>query len=150
MRVLGHFLDVDAALGGGHEHDPLLRAVDHQRGVVLLLDRGALLDQQALHLLARGAGLVGHELHAEDLLRPVAHLVDRLGDLDPAALAAPAGVDLRLHHRHAAVTQPPGDVGHIVCREGDLAARHRDTITRENGFGLIFVDFHGKDVRELT
>ena len=35
--------------------------------VVLLLDVGAFLDQQAAHLLALGPGLVGLELHAEDL-----------------------------------------------------------------------------------
>ena len=35
--------------------------------VVLLLDVGAFLDQQAAHLLAFGAGLVRLQLHAEDL-----------------------------------------------------------------------------------
>jgi hypothetical protein len=61
------FLDVHAAFGGGH-HGDLLRGAVGQRGdVVFLLDVGAFLDQQAAHLLAFGAGLVGDQLHAEDL-----------------------------------------------------------------------------------
>ena len=64
--------------------------------VVLLLDVGAVLDQQAAHLLALRAGLVGLELHAEDLAGELRYVGFRARDLDAAALAAAAGVDLRL------------------------------------------------------
>ena len=53
-------------------------------------------------LLAVRAGLVGHERHAEHLgrgLRPPRRALD---DLDAAALAAPAGVNLRLDDDRAA------------------------------------------------
>ena len=44
-----------------------VRAVEQHAEVVLVLDREALLDEQALDLLALGAGLRRDELHAEDL-----------------------------------------------------------------------------------
>ena len=75
---------------------PVARSSEHAE-VELVLDREALLDEQALDLLALGAGLVRDELHAEDLLGASASASSRgLGDLDAAALAAAAGVDLRL------------------------------------------------------
>ena len=61
-----------------------------------MLDREALLDEQALDLLALGAGLRRDELHAEDLLDRGLGVGPGLRDLDAAALAAAAGVDLRL------------------------------------------------------
>ena len=57
-------------------HDALRAAVDDHPDVELLADVGALLDQQAAHLLAGGAGLVRDELHAEDLAGALAHFVD--------------------------------------------------------------------------
>ena len=50
-----------------HQRDLLRGAVGDHGDVVLLLDVGAFLDQQAAHLLAFGAGLVRLQLHAEDL-----------------------------------------------------------------------------------
>ena len=66
--------------------------------VALALDVAAFLDVDALDFLAGRAGLLGDELHAEHLLGGREHLVDRLDHLDAAALAAAAGVDLRLDH----------------------------------------------------
>ncbi len=63
-----------------------------------MLDVGAFLDQQVAHLLALGAGLVGDQLHAEDVVGVLAHFVERAGQLDATALAAATGVDLGLHH----------------------------------------------------
>jgi hypothetical protein len=92
-----HFLDVHAAFAGGHDGDLLRRAVGDGGDVVLLLDVRAFLDQQAAHLLAFGAGLVSLQLHAEDFAGQLLHVVERAGELHAAALAAAAGVDLRLH-----------------------------------------------------
>ncbi len=99
-RLRGDFLDVHAALGARHQHDALRAAVDDHADVELLLDVGALLDQQPAHLLPAGAGLVRDELHAEDLAGALLHLVERVRELDAAALAAAARVDLRLDHPH--------------------------------------------------
>ena len=53
-RLCRHFLDVHAAFGGRHQHHLLRAAVDHHADVKLLPDIGALLDQQAAHLLPSG------------------------------------------------------------------------------------------------
>ena len=65
----------------------------------------------------------------------------RLGELDATALAAPARVDLRLDDDNVAA-QSAGDRAGLGGREGDLAPWHGDTMLGEDGFGLIFVDFH--------
>src|SRR5690606_36231585 len=64
---LGHFLDVHATFARGNEGHLLRCAVGDHGHVVFLLDVGAFFDVQATHLLAFGAGLVGNELHAQDL-----------------------------------------------------------------------------------
>ena len=75
----------------------LRRAVGDHRDVVLLLDVGAFLDQQAPHLLAFGAGLVRDRAACRGSgWRASRTWSIDLRDLDAAALAAAAGVDLRL------------------------------------------------------
>ncbi len=63
---------------------------------------GAFLDQQAVHLLAFWTGLVRDELHAEDLARVLANLIQRLGNLHAATLATATRMDLSLHDPHRA------------------------------------------------
>ncbi len=88
-----------------------------------------------------GPGLVRDELHAEDLAGALAHFVDRARDLDAAALAAAAGVDLRLHdpHRPAELTSPPH---RLVDGERRNAARHRHAVAAEELLALVLVDLH--------
>ena len=64
-----------------------------------------------------------------------------LRDLDAAALAAAAGVDLRLHH-HAAADLLRRRL-RFFDRERHLAARHRNVVLGQDGLGLILVNFHG-------
>ena len=71
-----------------------------------------------------GPGLVGDELHAEDLFRLVLHLVERPRDLDAAALAAAAGVDLRLHDPDRAA-ELLRRLDRLVDAEARNAARRR-------------------------
>jgi hypothetical protein len=70
--VGGDLLDVHAALGGGHDGGAAGDAVEGDAEVELAGDVHALLDEQALDLLALGAGLDGDQGGAEHLL----------GDLD--------------------------------------------------------------------
>ena len=63
----GDLLDVHAPLGGGHDDRLPLGAVEGDRDVQLLGDVGGLLDEDLADELPFGAGLVGDELHAEDL-----------------------------------------------------------------------------------
>ncbi len=146
-RLRRDFLDVHAAFGARHQADALRHAIDDHADVELLADVGAFLDQQPAHLLPAGAGLVGDELHPEDLARELAHLVDRLRDLDAAALAASAGVDLRLDDPHRAAERlRRGD--RLVDAERRDAARRRHAELAENFLALILVDLHLVSSRE--
>src|SRR5438067_1762917 len=70
----------------------------------------------------------------------LAHLVQRLRDLHAAALAAAAGVDLRLHH--------PDLAAELLCRLHRLvdahrreAARRRHAVLPEDLLPLVLVNF---------
>ena len=67
------------------------------------------LDIEPAHDAALGSGLMRDERHAEHALGFLGHVLDRFDDLDAAALAAPAGMDLRLHHpdRSRPAPSPP-------------------------------------------
>ena len=140
-RVRRDFLDVHAAFGRGHHGDLLRAAVHHDADIKLLLDVGTFLDEQAPHLLPLGTGLVGLQLHAQDLARPVADLLDRPGELDAATLAAPAGMDLGLHHPHLAA-ELFCRFDRFIDREARNAAGRRHTEFPEDILRLVFMDFH--------
>jgi hypothetical protein len=142
FRVLRRdFLDVHAAFGRSHQGDALRDSVDDHADVELLLDVGALLDQQAPHLLSLRPRLVRDELHAEDLLRLVAHFVERFRDLDAAALAATARVDLRFDDPDAAA-ELLRRCDRLVDAERRDAAGRRDAELAIEVLALILVDFH--------
>jgi len=81
------------------------------------------------------------ERHADHAARDLLGLLGRLGELDAAALAAAAGVDLRLHDDHAGA-ETAGDFRRFRRRERHLAAGHGHAVARENRFRLILVNFH--------
>ena len=98
--VLGDFLDIHAALRGGHHADFLRRAVDDHAKVVFFFDVRAFFNQQAAHFLSRRPRLMGDQLHAENLLGVLFDLVHRLGDFHTAAFATTACMDLCFDHPH--------------------------------------------------
>ena len=133
--------------------DPPGRAVDQQREVEFLGDVDAVGDVEAVDLLAVLAGLDRHQRVAEHVGRRGADLVERLGQPDAAlgvgaeflelALAAPAGMDLRLHD----IKRP----GQLLRRLDRFLDDHRGEAggdghaeLGEQFLGLIFVDVHGK------
>ena len=88
--VRGDFLDVHAAFAGGHQAGALRDAVHHHADVELLLDVGALLDQQPAHLLPARTGLVGDQLHAENCFGVLAFTSSRdFATLTPPPLPRP-------------------------------------------------------------
>jgi hypothetical protein len=101
--------------------------IDQQRQVEFLFDVRAVLDVEAVDLLALGAGLMGDQHPAEHLLGMLADFLDRLGEAHTAlavgaealetALAAAAGVDLALDHIERA-GQPLGGAGGFVGGHG--------------------------------
>ena len=106
----------------------------------------ALLDEEALHLLPLGAGLVRDELHAVDGARLFLGVLERLGDLDAAALAASAGVDLRLDDDDglARLLLHPGNRGvGFVDAERGLADGDGNTVALQQLLALILVNLQG-------
>jgi hypothetical protein len=140
-RGVGHFLDVHAAFARRDERDLLRRAVGHGRNVVFLVDVGTVLDVEATDLLAFGAGLVRLELHAQDLAGDALDVLDGLGDLDAAALAAAARVDLGLDDPDRAA-ELLGGLDRLLDRVGRNAARHGHAELGKNFLALVLVDLH--------
>ena len=94
-------LDLHPACRRRHEDGLALGAVDQNAQVQFLLDGQRLFDEQAAHDAALGPGLMRHQFHAQHFGGEVAGFVHRFGDLHPTALAATAGVNLRLDHHSA-------------------------------------------------
>src|SRR5262249_49299323 len=134
-------LDLHAALRGRHDHHAPRRAVERHPQIQLAGDVQPLLDEQALDFLPLGAGLRRDELHAEDLAHRIARGVLSPGDFDTAALAAAAGVDLRLDHDHGAIEPADGGVGLLDGHRGD-ARGHGHAVLPQDVFALVFVNFH--------
>ena len=88
-----------------------------------------------------GTGLVRDERHAVDLIRQLVGLGGIRGELDAAALASAAGMNLRFHDDGAAA-EPLGHALRLGRVHHRLARRHRHTVLRKNLFGLILVNFH--------
>src|SRR5829696_2808809 len=84
---------------------------------------------------------MGDEGHAEHVAGDALGLVGGSRQLDAAALAAAASVDLRLDDDDLAAETTRNLTG-LRGAEGHFTARHRDAVTREDGFALVLVDFH--------
>ncbi len=95
---LRDLLDLHAALGRDHQGDARCGAVDQHAGIEFARDVAAILDIDALDLAPLRPCLVRHQYLAQHILGPGAYVLDGLHHLDPARLAAPARMDLRLHH----------------------------------------------------
>ena len=139
---LGHVLDVHAARARCHQEGAFGGAVQGHAQVELPVDFQGFLDQHLAHLLAFGAGLVGHQLHAQDLTGQPFRLARTRSHLDAAALAATAGVNLRLDHAAAAevLADRPGLSGVV----DHLALGHRGAEPTQYPLGLKLVDLHGR------
>jgi hypothetical protein len=141
VRVLGRdLLDFHAAELRRHHDREAFGAVEHHAEVELAVDRQRLFDEYGANQLALGPGLLGHQCHSEDLIGQLDRFVGVVGELDAAALAAAAGVDLGLDDDLAAEL-----LGRSPCRAGlgdDDASRHRNAVLSQHLFALIFVDFH--------
>ncbi len=139
--LLGHGFDVHAA--GLTVHDDVLRrgAVGQDAEIKLLGDIEPLFHQDLAHPATFGAGLVRHQVHADDLTGKGFDFLGGLGQLDAAALAPAAGMDLGLDH-HGVAPQPAGHFAGFSGRERHPALGDLDVELTEKFFGLVFVDLH--------
>ena len=140
-RLRRDLFDVHAAVGAGHENRARRSAVEDERQVELARDPQPLFHEHARDQAAFRTGLVRLERHADHVARDPLGFVGVLGQLHAAALAASAGMNLRLDDDGAAA-EPPGNLAGLGRVERHLALRNGHAIPREDGLGLIFVDFH--------
>jgi hypothetical protein len=141
----GHFLDLHAAFRRRHEGVAPGAAVERDAEVELAGDVAALLEVDLAHFLARGPRLVGDQLHAHHLREDLAGLLRALGELDAAALAAPARVDLRFDDRDGIVLHQLARGGHrFVGALHQLAFGDRHAERAQDPLGLVLVDLHGR------
>src|SRR5690606_36595655 len=139
--LFGDFLDVHSAFGGGHEGHAILGAVDDRAKIEFTGDIAPFLDIDALDFLAFRTGLMRHELHADHGFCRIGYRVEGLDDLDAAALAATACMDLRLDDPDRA-TQPLRDAFCLIGRIGYSPSRYGHAVFREQAFRLIFMNIH--------
>ena len=146
---VGDLLDLHAAGLRGHEDDFGRGAVEDEAKVELAVDGGALLDEQALDFLSGGAGLVGDELHAEDGFGGRVGGLEIPGELDAAAFAAAASVDLRFDDNYLVAGREEGFGGGIgLLERGDhLAVGYGHTVSAQDFLGLVLVNLHGRSFR---
>ena len=115
-RVVGDLLDVHAALGRDHDGDAAGLAVDKRRKVELGGDVGALLDVEAVDLLAGRAGLEGDERAAEHLPRKVL-----TSSSERARRTPPLAAGLRLPE--APLPRPPAWIWALTTQTGPGSSR---------------------------
>ena len=118
----GDLFDLHAAGSRRHEDVASVGAIEHDAEIQLARDGQGLFDQQALHFLALGAGLVRDQLHAQHLGGELAGLFGRLGDLDAAAFAAASGMNLRFDD------DAGGAIAEEVARAASSASSRLSTI----------------------
>src|SRR5580700_4573153 len=81
------------------------------------------------------------ERRAEQTLRLTFDVIDRFHDFHAASLAAPAGVNLRLHDPHWPAEFVGGFYGFVNAHRRN-APRHWNAELAQHGLGLVFMDVH--------
>src|SRR5262245_24217496 len=84
---------------------------------------------------------MGHQCHAKQRRRSTLGFVGVLDDFDATSFATSTSVDLGFHHNDA-TAETARRLARFLCRECHLAVRHGNTVSRQDGFCLILVNFH--------
>ena len=139
----GDLFDLDAALRGPDEHEPLRRAVEQHREVVLLDDLGRRTHQDAPDRQAL-------DLERQDLGGDVLRLVGGACELHAAGFPPAADEHLRLDHHLAGGVGGIGEECHGGCpglgrRQRDLPWRDGQALGYQQGLGVGFVDLQRAD-----
>ena len=139
----GDLLDLDPALRGTDEHEPLRRAVEEHREVVLLDDLGRRADQDAPDRQAL-------DLERQDLGGDVLGLVGRAGELHAAGFPPAPDEHLGLDHHLARGVgrigqEPDGGRPGLGRRQRDLPWGNGQALGDQQGLGVGFVDLQRAD-----
>src|SRR5215469_15559271 len=125
-RSCRHLLDLDASLGRADQCDPPGVTVDQEAEIELAGNVAALLDIDSLDLAPRGSGLMRDQVLAQQRAYRSRDLFLRAAELDPAGLAAAAGMDLHLDDPNF-TAETSRRLDRLGGGIGHPAARHRDT-----------------------
>jgi hypothetical protein len=98
-------------------------------------------DQHTFYGAAGGAGLHRDEIDAQHVRSDFRGFVGRVRELDAAGFAATASVNLRFDNDYVGFESGRAFAGFFLGKS-HFATRSRDTVARENGFGLILMDLH--------
>jgi hypothetical protein len=139
--VGGDFLDLHPTLSAGDKNRPACVAIDENRKVELLGDIGPFFHQETMDLAAFRTGLMRHERLADEFLGKTGDGALVLGNLDPACLATPTRMDLRLHDEDRRI-QFIGPSGCGFGRGDLLSTRHRHSELGKELLCLKLVNVH--------
>jgi hypothetical protein len=135
-----NLFDFHTAFGACHHHGFSQGAVDEHREVEFPFNPHLLFNQHLAHLLTFRSGLVRNKLHTKNLAGYLLGVLDGVGELDATALAASAGMDLRLYDNLSA--QLLSDLPGLLRRRSHTAVGHRHPELSEHILSLILVDLH--------
>ena len=141
-RLSRNGFDLDAALPTGHHDRPTRRTVEHEAEIELVDDVEPLLDERARDAPPGRPGLMCDQLHADDLGGQPLGFIGVGCQLDAAALASTARVNLRLDDDRATAQASRG-IASLFRGERHFAFRHWHSTVSENRFGLVLVNLHG-------
>src|SRR5690606_9024404 len=148
-RAVGGLLGVHAAFARRYHGHLLGATVGHDGQVVFLLDGCAIFNTETADRLSFGTGLVRVELHAQDPASQAPDVVQGLGNLHTAPLAAATGVDLGLDHPDRAAEFHGGSDSFVNGERRDTSW-DRHTESAQDLFALVFVNLHGVKTRSLV
>src|SRR5262249_6920420 len=138
-RLGGDFFNVHSTCGRGHKYRLAFGTVHKDAQVEFLLDGQSFFDEEAADDTPFRSRLVGDEFHTEHFGGEFAGFLRRLGDLDPAAFAASAGMDLGFYNDsgRARIKQVFGGALGLFARLDHVAPRDGYAKLAENRFSLI-------------
>ena len=147
---LGYFLDVHATFGGVDDDVFTRRTVEQHAHVVLFGGAFAgvvhiLGDEHFVDQATFGAGLLGHELHAQDLASDVFYLLQVFGELYSTAFAPAASMNLGLNDIPAGaglLGEGFGGFYGFVGRVGSDAFLDAHAVFLQDFLALILVNIH--------
>ena len=118
FRCIGrHFLDIHPAGFADHHHNLGRFPIRENAQVKLFRNVQALFHQNFLYRPTLGAGLMGHQIHTNNLSGDAFNFLLGLGQLYPPAFAATTGMNLGFYH-HGVTSQRCGNPVSLVGCKG--------------------------------
>src|SRR5699024_5707374 len=148
-RLGSDFFDVHAAGRRTHEGDPPRATINQRTEIEFAVDLSRPVHIDGIDRQTCAGRLMCTQHAADHVRRHLTHVVHAIADLDPAGLAAAAGVDLSLDHP-ACSTQCAGRLYGFVSTVRNLAFAGGYAETGKYVLGLKFVNVHRTAFLKLT